>query len=70
MGRVRRVLSLVFEDPSEAVEFLQELGELGYEMEAELRGVRMTLGIKGSKEEIKKAREEIRRMLKAGVIEG
>ncbi|MEM1981832.1 MAG: hypothetical protein QW788_04675 [Candidatus Hadarchaeales archaeon] len=33
-------------------------------MEAEVRGVHVTLGIRGSKEEIKRAREEIGKMLK------
>jgi len=62
--KTKRVFSMVLKDPSEAVEFMQRLGELNYEMEAEVRGVHVTLGIRGSKEEIKRAREEIGKMLK------
>ncbi|MEM2866660.1 MAG: hypothetical protein QXM46_01210 [Candidatus Hadarchaeales archaeon] len=62
--RVRRVFTLVLKDSSKAVEFMRRLAELEYEMEAEMRGTHVTIGIKGSKEEIKRAREEIGEMLR------
>ncbi len=62
--RVRRVFTLVLRDPSKAVEFMRMLGGLEYEMEAEARGTHVTVGIRGSREEIRRAREEIGEMLR------
>lgn len=59
--KVRRVLR----DPSKAVEFMHRLGGLRYEMEAEVRGSHVTIQIRGSREEIRRAREEIEEVLRS-----
>jgi hypothetical protein len=64
--RIRKVFSLILKDPSGAVELVRRLGELKYDMEAEVRGSRVILEIKGSREEVKRAREEMENILREG----
>jgi hypothetical protein len=64
--RVRKVFSLILKDPSGAVELVRRLGELEYDMEAEVRGARVTIEIRGSREEVKRVREEMEGILREG----
>ncbi|TDA33629.1 MAG: hypothetical protein DSO04_00270 [Hadesarchaea archaeon] len=65
MGKVRvRKICLVLKDPSGAVELVQRLGELECDLEAEVRGSHVTIQLKGSPEEVNRARGEVEEILR------
>jgi len=64
--RVKRVFSTVVRDQAEAIELMRRLEGLECEMEAKVRGRHLTLTIKGSKERVRRAGEEVRGLLRRG----